>query len=151
MIEFRIVADDEINKGEVIYLNEESSFDFAPSSNSDIIILFAYLNLGIDSNTMVAQQVWGFSPKESWKQKSINVPNYIKGKIKLVGEYEPGLSWRIDKDRMWQSYFDSTTGWYCIGEYDLEEEYKCIEFSTNTIAVIKNGLLQAILLKPTMK
>ena len=38
----------------------------------------------------------------------------IEGELRLVGEYEAGLTWRIDKNKMWESYFDRESGWYCM-------------------------------------
>ena len=151
MIEFQVIRHKEIQKGEVIYVDSEKSFDFKPLLNSDISIVFGYLNLGIDSETMQAQQVWGFSPKESWQYKNIEVPKHIKGNLKLVGEYEPGLSWRVDTNKPWKSYFDNKSGWYCIGSYNLDNECVCVEFCTDTIAIMNKSILQAILLKPNFK
>lgn len=45
-----------------------------------------------------------------------------QGELRLVGEYEAGLTWRIDRNKMWESYFDRESGWYCIGNSILADE-----------------------------
>ncbi|MCM1236949.1 MAG: hypothetical protein NC489_43290, partial [Ruminococcus flavefaciens] len=34
--------------------------------------------------------LWGFSPRESWKEVALCVLSAIEGKLRLIGEYEGG-------------------------------------------------------------
>ncbi len=70
--------------------------------------------------------------------------------MRLVGEYEAGLTWRIDKNKMWKSYFDKESGWYCIGNSMLEEEDTAVKVINNMIAVVGNtSELKAVWVHPT--
>lgn len=148
MYNFKAVENGKRVVGKVVYSKEENSFDFLLSRNTDIILLIGYLNLGIDSETMKAQQVWGFSPFESWGTNILRVPPYVTGELLLEGEIQPGTSWRIEGSEKWDTSFDSSSGWFCIGNSLYSETDTAIEFANDTIAVISNNHLKAIWMKP---
>jgi hypothetical protein len=136
-------------QGEVNYNEVERTLDFIPKANSDITIIINYINIGFDSDTMRANQVWGFSPKESWKEKALDIPTNIHdGELILQGEYDSG-SWRIDKDEIWQTYYDVEKKWTCIGNPMIEKTSVCIEMLENVIAVLnESGQLQSLWVRP---
>lgn len=46
----------------------------------------------------------------------------------------------------WEIYFDKVTGWFCFGNPNIQNSG--YNFATNTIAVLSNGDLVAIYVKP---
>ncbi|MCM1231911.1 MAG: hypothetical protein NC489_17465, partial [Ruminococcus flavefaciens] len=105
--------------------------------------------LGIDSEDMCVKCLWGFSPEESWKEAALCVPSAIEGELRLIGEYEAGLTWRIDKSRMWESYFDKESGWYCIGNPMSDDEDTAVRVIKNMIVVVDNtSKLKAVWVQP---
>ena len=149
-MKFEIVKVNNIGNTEERYFINDRSFDCDPPVNVDINIAIAYLNLGVDSEDMCVKCIWGFSPRESWKEvKNLFVPYAIKGGLRLVGDYEPGLTWRIDKNKMWESYFDKKSGWYCIGNSNLEDEDIAVKIIHNMIVVVDNtSELKAVWVQP---
>ena len=148
-MKFEIVKGSKIGNTEEQYFTNERSFDCNPSTNVDINVAIAYLNLGIDSEDMCVKCFWGFSPRESWKEVALCVPSAIEGELRLVGEYEAGLTWRIDKNKMWESYFDKESGWYCIGNSMLENDDTAVKIINNMIAVVDNtSELKAVWVQP---
>lgn len=105
-MKFELVKGAKIDNAEEQYFMNDRSFDSNPSVNVDINAAIAYLNPGVDSEDMCVKCLWGFSPRESWKEARLSAPSAIEGKLRLVGEYEAGLTWRIDKNKMWEAYFD---------------------------------------------
>lgn len=134
--------------GQVIYVRSEYSFDFEPSRNADITLMINNLYLGIDSETMSALQVWGYSPKSSWINKKLRVPLSSNGKLKLSERVEAGLSKKLLGSESWKTNFDPETGWVCIGDENLSHQEIAVEFATNTIAVLDGEKLISIWLKP---
>lgn len=151
MISFEIVDDVINDKGTVQFSKEDKGFDYVPNCSVDINIAIAYLNIGIDSETMYAKYVWGFSPMESWERCTLVRPKFIKSGLKLLGNYQAGLTWRLDKDRMWKSYYDEESGWYCIGSPKVLKDNQCVEFAEKSIAVLCGNELKAIWLYPEFK
>lgn len=148
-MKFKIVKKSNIRSTEERYFINCKSFDCYPPVNVDINVAMAYLNLGIDSDDMCVKCLWGFSPRESWKETNLLVPSATEGELRLIGEYEAGLTWRIDKNKMWESYFDKESGWYCIGNSMLEEEDKAVKVINNMIAVVNNtSELKAVWVHP---
>ncbi|MGN0496850.1 MAG: hypothetical protein ACI4GW_11540 [Lachnospiraceae bacterium] len=148
-MKFEIVIGSKIENTEERYLINDRSFDCKPAVNVDINVAMAYLNLGVDSENMCVKCLWGFSPRESWKEVNLSVPSAKEGELRLVGEYEAGLTWRIDKNKMWESYFDKESGWYCIGNLMLEDDDIAVKIINNMIAVVDNtSELKAVWVQP---
>lgn len=134
---------------EEIYSQSDSLFDCQPAANVDINIAIAYLNIGVDSEDMCVKCLWGFSPEESWTEENLSVPDAVEGKLKLIGEYEAGLTWRLDRDSVWKSYIDKRNGWYCIGNPYLEGEYTAVKVLEDMILVMdKLNELKAVWVHP---
>lgn len=139
MIKLNIKFEDKIITGQVKYDSEEGNLSFSPELNSDISLLISYINIGFDSILMTANQVWGFTPKESWHEKKLALPSNIrKGELELEGDYESG-TWRLDKEEMWLTHYDSEQNWLCFGEFETISSDTCIEFLTNVVAVLDNA------------
>lgn len=148
-MEFEIIKSRKIESEEERYFISESYFDCNPSVNVDINIAMAYLNLGVDSEDMCVKCFWGFSPRESWKKANLFVPTAVEGKLRLVEELEAGFTWRIDKNKMWKSYFDEKSGWYCIGNPRIEGEDDAVKVLKNLIVVVDDAnSLKAVWVQP---
>lgn len=137
--------------GQVIYEKNDYSFDFKPAQNTDITLMVGYLYLGIDSETMLARQVWGYSPSSSWMKKILKVPTYFSGDLSLQEEIQAGLSQRLGDSENWTTYYDPDTGWVCIGDDSFSKNDIAVEFATNTIAVLKEENLKAVWLQPVFQ
>lgn len=135
-------------QGQLVYTKREYSFDFKPARAADIILMIGYLNLGIDSETMLAQQVWGYNPYTAWSEKKLSVPNSLVGELCLEKEFQAGSSKKLVENEQWASSYDTTTGWICIGDDRLSQNDIAIEFATNTIISLIDGRIKAIWLKP---
>ena len=52
---------------------------------------------------------------------------------------------------MWESYFDESSGWYCIGKPILEKSDKAVRVIKNMIAVIDiTNVLKAVWIQPLL-
>lgn len=148
-MKFEIIKSKKIESREVQYFISEKSFDCHPSVNADINIAMAYLNLGIDSEDMHVKCFWGFSPREGWKKVNLSVPTAGEGELRLAEELEAGFTWRIDKNKMWESCFDKKSGWYCIGNPRAEEGDEAVKVIENLITVVDNtNELKAVWVQP---
>ncbi|MEL7648771.1 MAG: hypothetical protein AAGU76_11800 [Sedimentibacter sp.] len=151
MFKFKLNNTAKIHSGSLIYCKDENSFDFVPSNNADILLLVGYLHIGVDSETMTVQQVWGFQPYEGWIKKTLSIPDFIEGELMVEGDILPGMSYRVNGGENWTAQFDSQTGWVCIGESEKVNRASFIKFADNTIAVINEGKLIALWLKPKIE
>lgn len=151
MFKFKVNNTAKIHLGSLIYYKEENSFNFVPSRNADISLLVGYLHIGVDSETMTFQQIWGFQPYEGWIKKALNIPNFIEGELMVEGNIQPGMTYRIDGSEKWAAKFDSQTGWVCIGENEIAKNDSFIKFADNTVAVINNDKLKSLWLKPQLE
>lgn len=148
-MEFNIVKSCRIVDNEVVYHVNDKAFDCSIPVNTDIYFTMAYLNLGVDSQDMLVKCFWGFSPLQSWIERKLKIPYAEEGSLRLLGEYEPGFTLRIDKDKKWEAYFDSQSGLYCIGKPSIEKDDNSVKILKNMVAVLsKDNHLKAIWVKP---
>jgi len=136
------------NRSYVTYCLAENSFSSSPLVNSDIGILIGYVNIGIDSETMLVKQVWGYSSKAVWKEKKLKTPDFTPTGVLVCGNLLPGMTYRYDNAGDWDTQFDPESGWICIGNIEVEDFDTAVEFMRNGGFVISNGSLKSIWLKP---
>lgn len=140
------------NVGSLMYSEETHEFASIPHMNSDIIFLVGYINIGFDSETKEATQIWGFHHNFNWEKKVLNIPKITKGVVRLNTEIESGDSIRIKEADSWKTYYDSHSGWVRFGNNNNFFNDLCIEFFANTVMEIdKKGNLIALWLKPVFK
>lgn len=154
MCKFSIIYSENIFPVEIIYRDEEYSFDSEPSLNSDITLVVGdYLQLGIESTDMAARDIWGSCAHISWKKTVLNPPTYKKGKLILIDNIEPGgPAIQINGSETWGSKFDCNNGWFCIGNERNLPEDSAVEFAINIVSVIdKDSHLKALWWKPKFR
>ncbi|MED4954715.1 hypothetical protein NYE69_12275 [Paenibacillus sp. FSL R5-0527] len=135
-------------QGQLTYEKSEYSFDFSPAKPADITVMISYLHLGIDSETMLAQQVWGYNPYTVWVQKELKVPSYSTGELYLEETIQAGFSKSLDETEQWLTSYDESSGWICIGDNNVSLDDITVEFANNTLATLNEGKIKAIWLKP---
>ncbi|RYL87037.1 hypothetical protein [Sporolactobacillus sp. THM19-2] len=140
------------HQGVLTYLEENHEFDSNPKINSDITLLVGYINIGFDSETKKATQIWGFHHNFNWINKKLNQPLFSRGEIKLDIEIAPGDSKKVKEATNWHTFYDSANGWIKFGnDLDTSKTHN-IEFFTNTVMSIDNDRrIAALWLKPEFK
>lgn len=145
---FKVKKSDKIVQGQLIYDKKEYSLDFKPPQNTDCSIMIGYLYLGVDSESLLVRQIWGYNPYSSWVNKYLKTPYSFPGELVLGKEIEAGTSRRLIEVGKWKTFYDSNTGWICIGnDSNLQDDIN-VEFATNTIVVLNRKKIKAIWLKP---
>lgn len=137
--------------GKLVYEKSEYSFNFEPVKNTDINLMIGYLYLGVDSQTMLAKQVWGYNPYNAWIKKKLTVPIYFTGELSLEEEIQVGISKRLVENGQWLTSYDLKSGWICIGDDSLTLDNISVEFATNIVATLNKGRIKAIWLKPDIQ
>ena len=139
MLKFEILKNIKTSNIKIIYNLKEETFDYEPLISTDTSILIAYLSLCIDSKDMLAKALWGLSPIKSWKNIQLIIPQTVNGSLKLISEFEPGSSYRIDDFfSMWESYYDKKSNWFCIGNPITDKEDNSVKIAKNMIITIDN-------------
>jgi hypothetical protein len=139
-------------KGTLFYTPNDYAFDFKPIQAVEITLVFDYLQLEFDSESMEAKQIWGFNPYLGWINKKLNSPKANEGSLILEnGEpllETPWVAKKIIDHNQWNTYYDKKSCWGCFGDYDTDTIDEAVEFANGIIAVVSNGLIKAFWLKP---
>lgn len=151
MIKLSACHDKKCVDGHVFYNSEEKGFDTLPDVKSDITLLVAYVQIGFDSDDMCSNQIFGLSPAYSWKKQKLSAPtDAVKCALKLEEDFDYG-TWRLDRGNEWDYYYDSDTGWFCVGNPEIAVSSTKINFIDNAIAVLDSqGELQSLWIKPVI-
>jgi hypothetical protein len=121
---------------------------------TSVVIDTVQIEIGIEQGNVL--YVWGFlGPVEFLNRRQITLAPPLSHPVGLrvaddAGEFIPGVSIGLDWDRAWPVGYDPRSGWICIGKPNVMATNDCIEFASNSIAVIEKGELQALWLRPAM-
>jgi hypothetical protein len=135
-MEFKIQETEKLINGIAKYVKGDYSFDFEPIQASSYSILIGDLTLSFDWN-LNARQVWGYNPLGKWITKSLFPPIATKGLL-ILTDYDEIDNRMLDSEN-WNTYYDSISGWVCIGAYSFESKDLAVEFATNTIVILKSS------------
>jgi hypothetical protein len=150
IIKFKIERNLKAVDGKVIYIKREHSFIVKPFRNTDISIFIKDLGIDIESIGMRALGVGGYHPDGgSWIRKELNPPRAEEGALILEADIEPGRGdFRLPESLEFKTYYDEKSGWVCIGNCEKSKDSQTVEFLKNCIAVLEDGNLIALWLKP---
>ena len=136
--------------GQAQYLKDEYSFFYDPWNdvNFSILIEQGYNSLDVKLETDRVFQVTGINPNYNWIEKELVAPVFQRGilTVSFDEKHQEGTGIQYAND--WQTYFNRKTGWVCIGNPDCSIESKSVEFAKNSVAVIENGKLYSIWIRP---
>ena len=142
-------------KCNLFYEPDKHLFDFEPSQAVELTLIYNYLQLCIDSESMLAKQLDGFNPYESWIAKKLTPPKAREGGLRIEGAEEsaetPWVAIRMTEDYEWPAYYDSESGWVCLGDLTNNDIDQAVEFADGVIAVLKDGAIKSFWLKPIFK
>lgn len=128
------------NKITAVYIADEYSFTYE-GGYPDSSVMINCLELGIDSETGIAQQISGYHAYLIWKSASLTPPEAKDGALVMTDKIESGVTYQMKENVT--TYYDKSNGWLCIGARDCcNAEY--VRFCENCIAAIGDGRLAAI-------
>jgi hypothetical protein len=137
--------------GKPYYIYEDYSFDYDPLLSSDATVLVEYIQLAVDTCRNQVKYIFGYHPNVHWISMNLAIPKYINGNLFVEGEIETGDNIRIVQIGAWKTYFDENSGWVCVGDPSFTEQDMAVKFATDTISVIREGLLRSLWVKPIFK
>lgn len=134
--------------GQAQYILSESSFFYEPwrGGGFSFMIGKAYLGLDVDVESRRVLQVSGFAPKSGFVERKLIAPSAREGRL-YVDETVLSEGVGCNLNTQWETYFNSASGLVCIG--DCEAVGDAVMFAADTSAVVKNGALLAVWVKPT--
>lgn len=154
MMKFKF-AEGAIIVGQPIYNIEDYAFDFQglpPGSGQSLMM--NTLQLAFELSQLRILYAWGYNPYVNWKLMKSPTPIFKSGQLFFEFDSEdkndlfPGVGFDIKKDFEWPIYININSGWVCIGDPEAKSHTEAVEFATDTIAVLDNGELEALWIKP---
>jgi hypothetical protein len=149
--------------GRLVYWADEYSFAFQPAAAEAVhealgnagrtSVLIGSLQIEVGVATNRAAFVWGYHPRQAWAKQLLSPPQAQAGGLKIVTHtpLEEGVSVPLVEPNEWRTFYDSSNGWVCVGDYHLRQNCIFIEFATHTIAAIEDEMLRAIWLRPDIE
>lgn len=143
------------NYGRIEYITNEYSFMSYPALNSLPAILVQNLNITFDYESKTANDIWGYHSYTKWIHTELEPPKAKPGKLYLSDEIGCQDCYRIEETSQWNTFYDSISGWICIGDQfvsgytiPFNSNNGAIEFYPNVVAVIGDSNLISLWIKP---
>jgi hypothetical protein len=153
--------------GRLVYRTNDSAFDFERIDAQQLVqrigqggstsLTLGTLQIEIGVGTSIALYVWGYHPQASWRHGELpRIETQPSGvRIALANEgwsdLERGISIGLVEINEWPTIYDAKSGWLCIGSPNMHNSSDCVEFASDTVAVIQGDILTALWLHPKIK
>lgn len=129
------------------YIAEEHSFYMkSVVSKINIELVVNKISLHVSDNIIV--NINGFCGLNKSMQSNCQVPENKMGILKVEHKLKFGFAYSIftNNDDEFPLFFNVNNGWVCIG--DQHKTGEAVEFLKNCVAVLDNGVLNSLWLKP---
>jgi hypothetical protein len=154
---FEACSSQSILKGHPRYVDDDYAFDFkvdpkvkaaviGPSGSTSLVIGTLQLEVAID--TMQCLYIWGYCPTQRWEMGLLLPPASHPSALKVCSAIRFARGVSVGLEVVAKPYFDSRSGWFCIGNKEPAANGLVIEFATNTVAVIVERQLISLWIKP---
>jgi hypothetical protein len=118
-------------------------FDVALHAGTLLTIGVSFAGLLVNAKTKKVTTVSGLLPKSIWYRKKLTAPSALKGEVtvnhKDVSNY---TIMKCLKDE--SSFYDSKSGWLCIGNRKLVKNTTNVQIMENVILVFENNELKSL-------
>src|ERR1017187_2795429 len=143
--------------GRLLFVLADYAFNFVPRPDAihgigevnvtSFLIGTLQLEVNIDRNLCLFP--WGYCPTQSWTLCELHPPEGKAGGLRYCADapLHQGVSVGLPTCNVMS--YDRTTGWFCAGEPEASGDIQCVEFASDCCAVICNGSLVALWLRPT--
>ena len=154
-MKFEILPSYPRDKRNVVYAEQEQSFDMDVSLKSDFTLMLgcAYLGLDVALSSSEVVNISGFCPREKWIEKALSLPVATqKGAIRIVPEQDLCNGTGMNLFEEAELYFDNNREMcYIAGNTKLTPEH-IVQFCENAFFCLSGNVLVGIwiqLLKPS--
>jgi len=108
------------------------------------------IQIEVEIETSLCVYVWGYCPIGSWRRTSlpslISTPGTLRGTCN--DPLQLGVSIGIEAMVSATVWFDSSTGWVCVGRPEPDTGSQTVEFAPHTLAVVNEYRLQSVWVQP---
>jgi hypothetical protein len=144
--------------GRLVYAESDYAFNFEldPSDEArrgtrgSTSFVIGTLQLEVALESMQCLYIWGYCPQQGWKLSPLSPPSAQQGSLKVHSDapLTAGVSIGLDKIMPSTPWFDPESGWFCIGNKEVDADSQAVEFANNCIAVIASGQLSSLWIHP---
>ena len=146
LLKNKFVSNQELNfvvLEKVDFNNEKCLLNNGYLSGTLLTIGVSFAGLLVNAKTKKVTTVSGLLPKSIWYRKKLTAPSALKGEVtvnhKDVSNY---TIMKCLKDE--SSFYDSKSGWLCIGNRKLVKNTTNVQIMENVILVFENNELKSL-------
>ena len=122
------------------YNTEKSSLGFPDHDFAMISIGIGFAGIEIDPDTNEIITLKGLLPRSIWLKKNLKTPTATKAKVTINTK---GVEIRnktyIQINKQSDTYYNTKTGWICIGEPKVYPIDDCVEFLNDAYLVLRDN------------
>jgi hypothetical protein len=157
-LSFEIITCPSALTGRPHYNIEDHSFNFSMSLGQEIrcgkmgTTSFAIdtLQLEVSIENLFCLYCSGYCPVESWKGASLSPPTTKSGSLRAnyKNQLHPAISVCIDDMVPPDAWFDTNSGWFCMGRKEPQGGAAAVEFATGCLAIVIDKKLSSLWIQP---
>jgi hypothetical protein len=149
---FKITPGRPPTAGRLVYQTGDFAFATIPRPTGCVSsVSINELELMLDEETQRVVFVTGYCPRVGWQPDALQVPTRRAASLVAVLQEEavPGTSIPLNDGR-WPVLVDWGSGWIRLGRGDPSDDHAGVEFAPGAVAILKEGELIALWLKPDL-
>lgn len=148
---FEIAHCSSVINGELHYVADEYSFAFTPLEQ-----LAEFTTLQLNSLQLSVNEFgrvlypWGYCPLVRAATTEFTPPPFRAGELysRHGGDYVPGVTVQVGRRADWLVSRNVKSNWICLGDPEPQGGGVAVEFASSSVAVVAEGGLVALWLKP---
>ncbi|SNS91794.1 hypothetical protein [Pseudomonas segetis] len=161
---FKCDLKEEPLSGRLIYRESEYSIDFVDCSREEIalrtggqgccslVIGTLQIEVGVETGRLLYP--WGLCPLINCEPKHMPMNHIDCGSIYIESagfELVAGVAIEIPGSNLWQMFKDMATGWICIGDYDMGDKIRLVQFSKSAMISLSDEVAIAVWIRPEVE
>jgi hypothetical protein len=150
--------------GRLIYNSSEYSIDFVDFCGEavalraggqgccSITVGTLQIEVGVETGRLLYP--WGLCPLIGLEKKHIKMKRVEHAGVYVdSGEHElvAGVAIEIPGSVFWRMFKDVATGWICIGNCEMEERVRLVQFSINAMISLRDEVAIAVWIRPGLE
>lgn len=158
-LHFEILSSPSYVCGRPRYVSEDYAFSFqmnpgeqerwqGKQGTTSFVVDTVQLEVAID--TSLCLYIWGYCPMGRWERTSLSPPGARRGSLRASHDKPlvPAVSIGLEHMIATTAWFDPDSGWFCMGNKEIASEVQAVEFATGCVAVIADGRLSSLWVRP---
>lgn len=158
ILSFEILSDAPSVSGSPRYVVDDHAFDFQMDLDQETqrgeggttSFVLDTLQLEVAVGSSLCLYIWGYSPMIKWRGASLSPLIAQPGSLRATCDTPLvcGVAIGLEELLPANAWFDTNSGWFCMGNKEITSGAEAVEFATCCLAVVVGRQLSSLWIRP---